>query len=181
MTFAKFMNPFATHDVSEFPGVHVPLARSTQGPSTAPGEENEKDEKPEDSPSDDSSSQASQQAGVLTLESLKAEIDAEVALSGHDTAYDRKSQVINKAIADMGMGRYQWELFTLCGFGWLADNLWLQGIALTLPQLAAEFGIDSDRVRYTTLSLFTGLCIGASFWGVMSDVIGRRLAFNGTL
>lgn len=24
------------------------------------------------------------------------------------------------------MGRYQWQLFALCGGGWLADNLWLQ-------------------------------------------------------
>ena len=23
------------------------------------------------------------------------------------------------------MGRYQWELFILCGFGWLADNLYI--------------------------------------------------------
>ncbi|KAI7548969.1 MFS general substrate transporter [Hortaea werneckii] len=180
MTFAKFMNPFATHDVSEFPGVHVPLAGSRRDPSTAPDDKKD-NEKPEDSPSDDASSQASQQAGVLTLESLKAEIDAEVAMSGHDTAYDRKSQVINKAITDIGMGRYQWELFILCGFGWLADNLWLQGVALTLPQLSAEFGVGGDQVRYTTLALFTGLCIGASFWGIMSDVVGRRLAFNGTL
>lgn len=33
-----------------------------------------------------------------------------------------KSKVINKAIQDMGMGRYQWELFVLCGFGWFADK-----------------------------------------------------------
>jgi hypothetical protein len=26
----------------------------------------------------------------------------------------------------MGMGKYQWELFALCGGGWMADNLWLQ-------------------------------------------------------
>ena len=37
-----------------------------------------------------------------------------------------KSKVINKAIQDIGMGPYQWQLFVLCGFGWLADNLWLQ-------------------------------------------------------
>lgn len=79
------------------------------------------------------------------------------------------------------MGKYQWCLFTLCGFGWLADNLWLQGVALTLPSLADEFGYTEEQVRYTTLALFLGLCIGASFWGVMSDVVGRRLAFNGTL
>ena len=36
-------------------------------------------------------------------------------------------------------------------------------------------------MRYTTCALFVGLCIGASFWGVASDVIGRRFAFNATL
>jgi hypothetical protein len=62
----------------------------------------------------------------------------------------------------MGMGKYQWELFALCGGGWMADNLWLQGVALTLPQLSAEFGVSETEVRYTTLALFLGLCIGAS-------------------
>ena len=92
-----------------------------------------------------------------------------------------KSKVINKAIQDIGMGPYQWQLFVLCGFGWLADNLWLQGVALTLPLLTLEFGVSSTEVRYTTCATFIGLCLGASFWGIASDVIGRRLAFNATL
>lgn len=142
---------------------------------------------------------------ALTLESLSAEIESDLAEAGHDSPYEKKSRVVNKAIQDIGtkarhtkhglrlehsltvsallagMGRYQWELFTLCGFGWLADNLWLQGVALTLPSLSDEFGVSETQVRYTTLSLFLGLCIGASSWGIASDVFGRRLAFNFTL
>lgn len=60
-------------------------------------------------------------------------------------------------------------------------SLWLQGVALTLPSLSEEFNISSQQVRYTTCALFVGLCIGATFWGVGSDVMGRRLAFNMTL
>ena len=60
-------------------------------------------------------------------------------------------------------------------------SLWLQGVALTLPSLSTEFGVSSEHVRYTTCALFVGLCIGASFWGVGSDIMGRRLAFNMTL
>lgn len=33
-----------------------------------------------------------------------------------------KSNLINKAIQDIGMGRYNWQLFVLCGFGWFADK-----------------------------------------------------------
>ena len=54
-------------------------------------------------------------------------------------------------------------------------------MALTLTQLSAEFGVSESKVRFSTCALFVGLCIGASFWGIASDVIGRRPAFNLTL
>lgn len=60
-------------------------------------------------------------------------------------------------------------------------SLWLQGVALTLTQLSQEFGVSESHVRFTTCALFLGLCVGASFWGIASDLIGRRLAFNTTL
>lgn len=47
--------------------------------------------------------------------------------------------------------------------------------------LQYEFGVSESHVRFTTCALFLGLCLGASFWGVASDIIGRRLAFNTTL
>ncbi|KAL2196402.1 major facilitator superfamily domain-containing protein [Corynascus similis CBS 632.67] len=97
------------------------------------------------------------------------------------TAYEMKSKLINKAIQDIGMGRYNWQLFVLCGFGWFADNLWMQGVSLTLPSLSAEFDVSEKSVRYTTSSLFVGLCLGSFFWGIGSDILGRRIAFNLTL
>ncbi|KAH7389691.1 major facilitator superfamily domain-containing protein [Phaeosphaeria sp. MPI-PUGE-AT-0046c] len=192
MPRTMFVNPFKTHDIDEFPGVHQPLdtaphrassVSANQRASIAPTEKTDKDDKPEDDTLRRPNSNAS--SGVvnhgMTRETLKAEILADVAANDTDTPYDRKSKVINRALQDMGMGKYQWELFALCGGGWMADNLWLQGVALTLPQLSAEFGISETEVRYTTLALFLGLCIGASFWGTASDVLGRRLAFNFTL
>ncbi|KAF2139952.1 uncharacterized protein K452DRAFT_289332 [Aplosporella prunicola CBS 121167] len=171
-----FLNPFTKHDVSQFPGVLVPLAQTShKHPSIT---EKDTDAAAKTTASDHS---GDDWASGLTLEKLRAEVDGDLAAGDQNTAYDRKSKVINRAIQDIGMGRYQWELFVLCGFGWLADNLWLQGVALTLTKLSPEFGVDSNAIRYTTLSLFTGLCIGASFWGLASDVIGRRLAFNCTL
>jgi hypothetical protein len=193
---------FAKHDVSEYPGVLIPLARGTSTSAApkprSPSSDEEVDKKSFDEKSaaglpqystagvtGNNSALTSTNTGDLesprTLETLRAEIDDDIASTGTDTSYDRKSHIINKALADIGMGRYQWQLFVLCGFGWMADNLWLQGVALTLPRLSAEFGIDSNYVRYTTLALFIGLCLGASFWGIASDIVGRRLAFNFTL
>ncbi|KAK7413424.1 hypothetical protein QQX98_007726 [Neonectria punicea] len=118
-------------------------------------------------------------AGEYTIESLRREMRE--GRQGQWTAYEIKSKLINKAIGDIGMGSYNWQLFILCGFGWLADNLWLQGVSLTLPSLSAEFGIDEKRVRYTTSALFVGLSAGSFFWGIGSDFLGRRIAFNSTL
>ncbi|KAL9609857.1 MAG: hypothetical protein Q9167_005401 [Letrouitia subvulpina] len=173
-----FLNPFRKHDVSDFEGVFVPLENAQRHPSVVAANEKKFGDKDF---SDEKAAESPPSYSAVTIESLRAEIDLDLAASGHDTAYDRKSKVINKAIQDIGMGLYQWSLFVLCGFGWLADNMWLQGVALTLPGLTSEFGPSVTHVRYTTCSLFIGLCIGASFWGVASDVIGRRLAFNSTL
>ncbi|RDW93482.1 MFS transporter [Aspergillus mulundensis] len=150
-----------------YPEVVVPLARD----STAPVTESK----------NEANAQEKGVAGELTIESLRAEIESGVVVSGHDSAYDRKAKIINRAIQDIGMGRYQWGLFTLCGFGWVADNLWLQGVALTLTPLSMEFGISESESRFATCSLFVGLIVGATFWGIASDIIGRRPAFNCTL
>ncbi|KAI8934100.1 hypothetical protein NX059_008863 [Plenodomus lindquistii] len=194
MVRTMFVNPFKSHHVDEFPGVLIPLDDTTHRNSvtnprasiaasnTPASEKDDKDRHPSDTLTRPGSNASS---GVvnsgMTIESLKADIVADVAASDTDTPYDRKAKVINRALQDMGMGRYQWQLFALCGGGWMADNLWLQGVALTLPQLSIEFGVSETEVRYTTLALFLGLCIGASFWGTASDVVGRRLAFNFTL
>lgn len=55
-------------------------------------------------------------AGPLALQPLRAEVEADIPASGHDTAYARKSTTVNKAVQDIEMGSYQWQLFVLCGF-----------------------------------------------------------------
>ena len=179
-----FMNPFHKADVHDFDGVFVPLADSQRHQSVAAEYDEKKDAERTNSNEEkklDSPSSRQPGYGSLTVEGLRSEIELDLQVHGHNTPYDRKSALINKAIQDIGMGRYQWSLFALCGFGWLADNMWLQAVALTLPGLSDEFGPSENQVRYTTCATFVGLCIGASFWGIASDVIGRRLAFNATL
>lgn len=47
--------------------------------------------------------------------------------------------------------------------------------------MSNEFGVSENYSRFATCSLFVGLIVGASFWGIASDAIGRRPAFNCTL
>ncbi|KAJ8077942.1 hypothetical protein PM082_000143 [Marasmius tenuissimus] len=99
---------------------------------------------------------------------------------GVSAVYEAKSRLINEHLQnEVGFGRYQMQLFMLTGLGWMADNIWLQGVAIILPQIRNE--LNPSRVEYTTLALYVGLILGASVWGILADIIGRRLSFNITL
>ncbi|KAJ7801645.1 MFS general substrate transporter [Mycena olivaceomarginata] len=99
---------------------------------------------------------------------------------GVTATYEAKSTLINEHVQnEIGFGRYQLQLFFLTGLGWAADNIWLQGVAIILPQIKNE--LNPTRVEFATMSLFIGLIVGASTWGVLADLIGRRLSFNITL
>lgn len=195
--------PFQKESVDDYQGVLVPLSQATRHPQvlaeyarkqssedlrlsqdgTTPLSPEEKKAKDVGLDTERGMKTAGRIASPNTMEGLRVEILEGSKNDGHgvDTPYDIKSRLINAAIQDIGMGRYNWELFILCGFGWFADNLWLQGVALTLPSLQTTFGISETNVRYTTCALFIGLCLGAFVWGIGSDIIGRRLAFNATL
>ncbi|KAH7129438.1 membrane transporter [Dactylonectria estremocensis] len=77
------------------------------------------------------------------------------------------------------MGRYQWELFIVIGFGWASDNLWPIVTSLIFTPVANEFAPSHPPLL--TLAQNIGLLGGAMFWGFGCDIFGRKLAFNFTL
>ncbi|EGN99416.1 hypothetical protein SERLA73DRAFT_73941 [Serpula lacrymans var. lacrymans S7.3] len=111
---------------------------------------------------------------------LADDISQEVQAEGVGREYELKCGLINRCFQEeIGFGIYQKQLFVLTGLGWLADNLWLQGLAVVLPQIQQEF--NPKEVEYAVLAEFAGLIVGATLWGIMADVIGRKLSFNITL
>lgn len=95
-----------------------------------------------------------------------------------DSVYLAKSKILSNAIQDIGMGKYQWTLFVVAGFGWMADNLWPIVTSLIFPQVILEFPISTGSGPYVQLAQNIGLFAGAVFWSFSSDIIGRRWAFN---
>jgi hypothetical protein len=65
---------------------------------------------------------------------------------GINPAFMAKVAVLNKAMNELGMGRYQWELFFTSGFGWMADNICKQdsrsGIRILLKRRRAPGHLD---------------------------------------
>lgn len=86
--------------------------------------------------------------------------------------YDKKCVLINREIDSMGMGRYQWMIWGLCGFGYLLDLLWAQAFGLALSPLQQELGFGNDRSGNISTAFSSGLTAGAFFWGALSDVVG---------
>ncbi|PIL22729.1 MFS general substrate transporter [Ganoderma sinense ZZ0214-1] len=98
--------------------------------------------------------------------------------SGIDPVYQVKAHLLNEAIQEIGMGKYQWFLFVVAGFGWFSDNLWPIVTGLILSPVVNEFGFQGPFLK---LGQNIGLLVGAAFWGVACDVWGRKWCFNITL
>ncbi|CAL1712146.1 unnamed protein product [Somion occarium] len=98
--------------------------------------------------------------------------------SGVDPVYHAKAKILNDAFQEIGMGKYQWYLFVVTGFGWFSDNLWPVVTSLILSPVVNEFGFEGPWLK---LGQNIGLLVGAAFWGVACDVWGRQWAFNITL
>jgi len=67
------------------------------------------------------------------------------------TLYEKKCVLINREIDSNGMGRYQWYIWCLCGFGYLLDLLWAQAFGLVLSPLEQELGFQGMSSTYRSL------------------------------
>ncbi|PPQ82780.1 hypothetical protein CVT25_009275 [Psilocybe cyanescens] len=92
--------------------------------------------------------------------------------------YYAKTLVLNRAIEEIGMGKYQYMLFLVSGFGWFADSVWPLITGLILTPVVDEFGFTPP---FLSLAANAGLLVGAVFWGLGCDIWGRRWCFNITL
>ncbi|ETN38121.1 uncharacterized protein HMPREF1541_07745 [Cyphellophora europaea CBS 101466] len=97
------------------------------------------------------------------------------------TLYEKKALLVNQELDRQGMGRYQWMIFLLCGFGYFLDLLWAQAFGLVVPQMQYEFGFSDPELGNIFVCFSAGLTAGAAFWGIVVDIIGRYWAFNFTV
>ncbi|PSS25022.1 hypothetical protein M430DRAFT_114392 [Amorphotheca resinae ATCC 22711] len=87
--------------------------------------------------------------------------------------------IVNNAIDEIGFTPYHWKLFVLNGFGYAVDSLLLLLQSIISTQAGYEF--NPSFTRGLTIAVYVGMFVGALFWGLSADVIGRRFAFNVSL
>lgn len=93
-----FYNPFTRKEHSNYPGIVVPLAPSSERRLSTLSHTSlvDTDKKPSPDGKSEKSVDRSENgigpvptSGPLTLEGLRAEVESDLAASGHDSAYDR--------------------------------------------------------------------------------------------
>lgn len=84
-----------------------------------------------------------------TVEEIITDLEKDTVIPADsvDITYARKAAVLNRAIKDIGMGWYQWQLFVVIGFGWASDNLW--------PVVTSLILVRSPGVAFDALILLT--------------------------
>ncbi|KAK4934089.1 hypothetical protein LTR28_010913 [Elasticomyces elasticus] len=81
------------------------------------------------------------------------------------TLYEKKCVLINRVIDELGMGKYQWYIWSLCGFGYLLDLLWAQAFGLVLGPLEQELGfagliLQGNQSGNISIAFSSGLTAG---------------------
>lgn len=79
--------------------------------------------------------------------------------------YEKKALLVTRELDEQGMGRYQWMVFFLCGFGYLLDLLWAQAFGLVVTPMQKEFGFDDTQLGNIFTAFSIGLTAGAFIWG----------------
>lgn len=96
-----------------------------------------------------------------------------------DPVLNAKMHLVNNAIDEIGFTKYQWKLFVLNGFGYAVDSLILLIQSIIAAQAALEF--NPSYPNGLTIAAYVGMLIGALFWGLTADIMGRKIAFNVSL
>ncbi|KAF2271152.1 membrane transporter [Lojkania enalia] len=132
---------------------------------------------------DDGKKVAEEGGGDVERAYAEDEIDVQkgdiLSLEHTDPVLNAKMHLVNNAIDEIGFTRYQWKLFVLNGFGYAVDSLILLIQSIISGQAVLEF--HPGYTAGLTIAAYVGMLVGALFWGLTADIIGRKFAFNVSL
>ncbi|KAJ5075937.1 synaptic vesicle 2-related protein [Anaeramoeba ignava] len=103
----------------------------------------------------------------------KEELEIEEEMKINKT--DRMS--LQEAINLLGFGKFQILMIFALGACWSSDAMITISLSLLAPVVKKKWNLHSyDQTLLVSLS-FVGMAIGASIWGHLSDIYGRRLGY----
>lgn len=88
---------------------------------------------------------------------------------------------IDEAIEQIGVGRFQWRLLLVNGLTWAADAMEVLLVGFILPSLISGWKLTGQQAALVGTATFAGMFLGAWFWGMLGDRLGRRRIFMWTV
>ncbi|XP_050528013.1 synaptic vesicle glycoprotein 2B-like, partial [Daktulosphaira vitifoliae] len=82
---------------------------------------------------------------------------------------------------EAGTGRYQWILLIVCGMVNMACAISTTSISFITPAAEVDFDLTSTSKGLLNGAPFLGMLLGAYFWGICSDINGRRFVILGSM
>jgi hypothetical protein len=84
---------------------------------------------------------------------------------------------VDAALNMIGFGKFQYRLYALCGFCFMADAMEVMLLTFLQRELAREWSLSTVEEASLTSAVFGGEMVGAIFWGVFADRRGRRAGY----
>ena len=96
-------------------------------------------------------------------------------------AEEMRAEQMRRTLADLPWNRFHTVMVLLFGLGWAMDAFEVTLIGNVLGALRARFHLGSYGMSVILGAWFVGLMFGAAGFGWLSDVLGRRRVFLGSL
>ena len=85
-----------------------------------------------------------------------------------------KKWSVDKAIYEIGCGKFQYYIFGITGIIWAADAMEMMLLAFLLPELQKEWKLSGPQSSLIGVSVFIGMLLGATSLATLSDKYGRK-------
>ena len=104
---------------------------------------------------------------------------SEPLLSPEPSPYEQESPkqkvyTVDEAINKIGFGPFQILVTVFCGLLWLADAMEFMLLSVLSPAVKCQWDLSSFEEAFISSLVFFGFLLGGLFWGMVSDVVGRK-------
>ena len=83
---------------------------------------------------------------------------------------------VDRAIETVGLGQFQYKILLASAFLFMSDAMEMMLLSFVSPTLRCDWDLPDGESGLVTVVVFLGFMLGAPFWGIVADRLGRKLA-----
>jgi len=110
--------------------------------------------------------------------SAELTLRSSVTPDGDEKYTPEDKPVVEQKIEEIGMGLFQFRVFAICGLFFFADVMEVMFLTYLKIVWKADSNVSSWWSAALGTSVFGGMLVGASFWGIIADKYGRKVGLG---